>query len=118
MFNPYSEKVFTYKGEERNGMERNRYRQEIVLSQMLEYEWITQEEYDAALADDVYYITIAAVMTEGDGVLDRNVVGVICPMYITIKSDVLPTMAIVTVSEGGEVGYSEAQIAETLNTPV
>ena len=58
------------------------------------------------------------VMTEGDGVLDRNVVDVICPMYITIKSDVLPTMAIVTVAEGGEVGYSEAQIAETLNTPV
>lgn len=58
------------------------------------------------------------VMTEGDGVLDRNVVGVICPMYIAIKSDVLPTMAIVTVAEGGEVGYSEAQIAETLNTPV
>lgn len=58
------------------------------------------------------------VMTEGDGVLDRNVIGVICPIYITIKSDVLPTMAIVTPAEGGEVGYSEAQIAESLNTPV
>ena len=58
------------------------------------------------------------VMTEGDGVLDRNVVGVICPMYITIKSDVLPTMAVVTVAEDGEVGYSEMQIRDVLNTPV
>ena len=53
LFDPYSEKVFTYKGEEMNGMQRNRYRQEIVLSQMLEYEWITQEEYDEAMAQEL-----------------------------------------------------------------
>ena len=53
LFDPYSEKVFTYKGEERDGMERNRYRQEIVLSQMLEYGWITQEEYDEAIAQEL-----------------------------------------------------------------
>ena len=53
LFDPYSEKVFTYNGEEMNGMQRNRYRQEIVLSQMLEYEWITQEEYDEAMAQEI-----------------------------------------------------------------
>ena len=53
LFDPYSEKVFTYAGEERNGMQRNRYRQEIVLAQMLEYEWITQEEYDEAMAQEL-----------------------------------------------------------------
>lgn len=53
LFDPYSEKVFTYQGEEMDGMQRNRYRQQIVLSQMLEYGWITQEEHDEALAQEL-----------------------------------------------------------------
>ncbi len=50
LFDPYSENVFTYEGQERNGMERNQYRQKLVLGAMLEYGFITQEEYDEAVA--------------------------------------------------------------------
>lgn len=53
LFDPYSEKVFMYEGKERNGFERNRYRQELVLGQMLEHELITQEEYDEAMAQQI-----------------------------------------------------------------
>ena len=53
LFDPYSDDVFTYAGEERDGMQRNQYRQQIVLSQMLEQEWITQEEYDEAIAQEL-----------------------------------------------------------------
>lgn len=53
LFDPYSDDVFTYKGEEMNGMQRNRYRQKLVLGAMLEYEMITQEEYDEAIAQEI-----------------------------------------------------------------
>lgn len=53
LFDPYSDDVFTYKGEEMNGMQRNRYRQMLVLGAMLEYEMITQEEYDEAVAQEI-----------------------------------------------------------------
>lgn len=54
----------------------------------------------------------------GDPVVDVDLVGSIYPKYIQVVSKVMPTMAVVTVGEGGEVGYSETQISETLNTPV
>ncbi len=50
LFDPYNERVFEYAGEMRNGFERNRYRQELVLAEMLSQGWITQEEYDEAYA--------------------------------------------------------------------
>lgn len=50
LFDPYNKEVFTYKGEQMNGMERNRYRQMLVLGAMLEYGMITREEYDEAVA--------------------------------------------------------------------
>ena len=53
LFDPYSENVFEYEGKERNGFERNQYRQHIVLAQMLEYGFITQEEYDEAMAQEI-----------------------------------------------------------------
>ena len=53
LFDPYSDKVFQYEGKERNGFERNQYRQQIVLSQMLEYGFITQEEHDEAVAQQI-----------------------------------------------------------------
>ena len=53
LFDPYSEKVFEYEGEERNGFERNRYRQLIVLDQMLEYEFITEQEHKEAVAQEI-----------------------------------------------------------------
>lgn len=53
MFDPYSNDVYTFAGEERDGMGRNRYRQELVLGAMLEYEMITREEYDEAMAQEI-----------------------------------------------------------------
>lgn len=53
LFDPYSEDVFTYEGQERNGMERNRHRQLLVLGEMLSQGYITQEEYDEAVAQEL-----------------------------------------------------------------
>ena len=53
LFDPYNEEVFTYEGEERNGMQRNQYRQGLVLREMLSQGYITQEEYDEAVAQEL-----------------------------------------------------------------
>lgn len=53
LFDPYSESVFTYKGELMNGMQRNRYRQKTILAEMLDQGFITQEEYDEAIAQEL-----------------------------------------------------------------
>lgn len=53
MFDPYMSNVFMYNGEEMNGMQRNRTRQMLVLSEMLNNGWITQEEYDEAVAQEI-----------------------------------------------------------------
>ncbi len=53
LFDPYSEEVFTYEGEQMNGMQRNRHRQLLVLDQMFSQGYITQEEYDEAVAQEL-----------------------------------------------------------------
>ena len=55
LFNPYSESVYMYKGEERDGAGRNRYRQMNVLSEMLDQGYLTQEEYDEAVAQEMVF---------------------------------------------------------------
>ena len=50
LFDPYSSAVYTFNGEEMNGMQRNQFRQKLVLGEMLSQGWITQEEYDEAIA--------------------------------------------------------------------
>lgn len=55
LFNPYSESVYLYKGEERDGAARNRYRQLNVLSEMLDQGYLTQEQYDAAVAQEMVF---------------------------------------------------------------
>jgi len=55
LFNPYSEKVFTYKGEERDGAGRNRYRQLNVLSEMRDQGYLTEEEYKAAVDQEMVF---------------------------------------------------------------
>ena len=55
LFNPYSESVYKYKGEERDGAGRNRYRQLNVLSEMLSQGYLTQEEYDEAVAQELVF---------------------------------------------------------------
>ena len=53
MFDPYSTKEFMYAGEMMNGMQRNQYRQRLVLGEMLSQGYITQEEYDEAIAQEL-----------------------------------------------------------------
>lgn len=55
MFNPYSTSVYMYKGEERNGAERNRYRQLNVLSEMLDQGYLTKEEYEEAVSQEMVF---------------------------------------------------------------
>ena len=55
LFNPYSESVYMYKGEERDGAGRNRYRQLNVLSEMHNQGYLTQEEYDEAVAQEMVF---------------------------------------------------------------
>ena len=53
LFDPYSEKEFKYNGQIMNGMERNKTRQRLVLGEMLSQGYITQAEYDEAIAQEL-----------------------------------------------------------------
>ncbi len=53
LFDPYSDNVFEYKGEMTDGMKRNQNRQRLVLGEMLAYGFITQQEYDKAIAQEI-----------------------------------------------------------------
>ena len=64
IFNPYSQSVYMYKGEERNGAERNRYRQLNVLSEMRNQGYLSDEEYEEAVAQEM-------VFKEGIAEMDR-----------------------------------------------
>ena len=55
LFNPYSDNVFTYKGEERDGAGRNRYRQLNVLSEMHNQGYLTDEEYEEAVNQEMVF---------------------------------------------------------------
>ena len=55
LFNPYSQNTFKYKGQIRDGAGRNRYRQLNVLSEMLNQGYLTQEEYDEAVAQEMVF---------------------------------------------------------------
>ena len=53
LFDPYNEKEFSYAGQPMNGMQRNRHRQRLVLGEMLGQGYITREEYDTAMAQEL-----------------------------------------------------------------
>ncbi len=55
IFNPYSQSVYKYKGEERNGAQRNRYRQLNVLSEMHSQGYLTDEAYEEAVAQEMVF---------------------------------------------------------------
>ncbi len=55
LFNPYSDNVFEYEGEETDGAGRNRSRQLKVLYQMLEQNYLTREEYEEAVAQEMVF---------------------------------------------------------------
>ena len=57
MFDPYSEKVYEYEGEERDGAGRNQYRQQVVLTQMYVQGWLTGKEYVDAYGYELNYKT-------------------------------------------------------------
>lgn len=53
LFDPYGTEEFMYKGELMNGRERNRNRQLLVLGEMLSQGYITKEEHDEAVAQEL-----------------------------------------------------------------
>lgn len=53
LFDPYSTNEFEYNGQMTNGFQRNRMRQEIVLGEMLRYEFITEQEYREAMDEKI-----------------------------------------------------------------
>lgn len=53
LFDPYNEKEFKYAGEIMNGMQRNRHRQLLVLGELLNQGYITREEYNEAVAQEL-----------------------------------------------------------------
>ncbi|MCI8593998.1 MAG: transglycosylase [Oscillospiraceae bacterium] len=57
LYSPYSEVVTTNPdtGEKKTGVERNKSRQELILKTMLEEGYIEQEEYDAAVAQELVF---------------------------------------------------------------
>ena len=64
LFNPYSQSVYMYKGEERDGAARNRYRQMNVLSEMRNQGFLSDEEYQQAVEQEM-------VFKEGIADIDR-----------------------------------------------
>ena len=55
LFNPYSQTVYKYKGEEKTGQEWNRWRQLNVLDQMHEQGYLTDLEYAEAVAQEMVF---------------------------------------------------------------
>ncbi len=55
LFNPYSDNVDKYKGEERDGAGRNRYRQLNVLSEMRNQGYLSEEEYEEAVSQEMIF---------------------------------------------------------------
>lgn len=53
MFDPYSTNAFMYAGKMMDGRERNRHRQMLVLGELLSQGYITQEQYDEAVAQEL-----------------------------------------------------------------
>ncbi len=53
LFDPYSEREFTYAGQTMNGKQRNRHRQMLVLGELLNQGYITRAEYDEAVAQEL-----------------------------------------------------------------
>ena len=53
MFDPYSKYEFEYDGEMMNGKQRNRHRQMLVLGELLNQGYITREEYDEAVNQEL-----------------------------------------------------------------
>ena len=63
LFNPYSDNVYMYKGEERDGAGRNRYRQMNVLNEMLDQGYLDEAEYESAAAQEMVF---KSGIAEGD----------------------------------------------------
>jgi len=55
IFNPYSQSVYMWEGAERNGASRNRARQMNVLYEMKDQGWITEEEYEEAINQEMVF---------------------------------------------------------------
>ena len=55
LYDPYRQTLDNYRGEKLTGVERNRKRQLTCLSEMKTQGWLTEEEYDAAVAQELVF---------------------------------------------------------------
>ena len=55
LYNPYRTALDNFRGEQLNGRQRNRRRQESVLGAMYDQGWLTEEEYLAALEEEMVF---------------------------------------------------------------
>lgn len=55
LFNPYSQRIYTYKGAERDGAGRNRYRQLNVLSEMHKQGYLNDAQYQEAVSQPLVF---------------------------------------------------------------
>ena len=55
LYNPYRTSLDNYRGEQLTGSERNRRRQESVLNAMRDQNWITEEEYQTAMQQEMVF---------------------------------------------------------------
>ena len=65
LFNPYRTSLDNYRGEQLTGRERNRRRQEVVLGEMYDQGWLTQEQYLAAMEQEMVF-QVGTHREEGD----------------------------------------------------
>ena len=55
LYNPYRTSLDNFRGQQLTGQQRNRLRQEAVLEQMYVQGWLTKEEYDAAVQQEMIF---------------------------------------------------------------
>lgn len=55
LYNPYRTSLDNFRGQQLAGQQRNRLRQEAVLEQMYVQGWLTKEEYDAAMQQEMIF---------------------------------------------------------------
>ena len=55
LYNPYRTTLDHYRGEQLNGRERNRRRQESILKAMYEQGWLTQQQYQTAMEQEMVF---------------------------------------------------------------
>ena len=87
LFNPYRTSLDNYRGENLTGRERNRRRQESILQAMYDQNYLTQQEYEAAMQQEMVF---QSGLPKGEGDASREVYS----WYVdTVLEDVAKALA-------------------------